>query len=105
VKRYAVAALAITAALLAASRLVGKEPAAEFCFDAETRERARALTIEGFDAGLRNYNRRIFDVWMRDGQDDPNRATAGMKNGIDAYGRARAAIQQWQPPTCKGDKQ
>ena len=100
-KRLAVAVAVSAALLLSGSKLTGKEPMPQVCFDAETRERARALVFEGFDAGLRNHAKHTFDVWVRDGQDDPNRATAGMQNGIDAYARARALIQQWLPPTCR----
>jgi len=77
----------------------------ETCMDADTRERARGLMHEGLDAALRDQAKRMFEGWMKDATDQPQRAATGMKNGTRAYAGAHDAVERWNPPTCKGDRQ
>jgi len=80
-------------------------PDVEVCMDADIREQARGLMFDGIDAALRNRIAALFEVWMKDDTDQPERAVRGMKNGLVAYAGARRAVVEWNPPVCKGDKQ
>jgi len=77
------------------------EPA-EACVHEEVRERVRGIMLDGIDLALKNHTVRVFDVWMKDPTDQPRRARVGMRSGILAYDGSRAAILNWNPPTCGG---
>jgi hypothetical protein len=83
--------------------LTAAEP--EPCLDADIREQVRIILFEGIDLALRDRTKQLFEVWMKDHTDQPERAIAGMRNGILAYAGARRAATEWSPPVCKGDRQ
>ena len=85
--------------------LTAAAPEVEVCMDSDMRERARALMQEGVDAALRDRTKQLFETWMKDDTDQPRRAINGMKHGIAAYTGSRTAVEKWNPPSCKGDRQ
>lgn len=70
------------------------------CFDDDTREQIRALLLSAIDDGLKNHTVKLFDNWLKDPTNQPERAIAGVKPAIRAYVRARAAARNWDPPNC-----
>ena len=80
------------------------EPAAP-CFDADTRERIRKISLDAFDAALKAHMQLLFDVWMKNPtEEQPKRAQSGARIAFSAYGRSRAAALNWNPPTCPTEK-
>jgi hypothetical protein len=73
----------------------------ELCMDDEQREQVRDLMIQGFNEAMKDHTKHLFDVWVRDVTDQPDRAITGMNNGVSAYLRARASALKWSPPNCK----
>lgn len=73
---------------------------APLCTDQETRERIRALSLQGFDDALKTHMQHLFEIWMKDASDQPKRAQVGAQQGFSAYTRARGAALRWNPPLC-----
>jgi hypothetical protein len=95
------AALGVFAlALIAGARSQAPPP----CIDDEMRENVRAILLDGFALALKENTKRVFEIWLKDDSDQPKRAIAGMREGINAYVRARSAALNWTPPPCKGGK-
>jgi hypothetical protein len=70
------------------------------CMDEETRERIRAIVLEGIDEALRDQIVHVFEMWLKDDTEQPKRAVNGMHNGIRAYMHSRANALKWNPPNC-----
>src|SRR5438105_320173 len=106
-KAVAVLAIIVALTLLTADRLIrAAEPVPPpTCMDADTRELVRGIAIDGFTLALKEHARHLFEIWLRDGQDDPQRAINGMNLGISAFARSRQSMLRWSPPSCKGDRQ
>lgn len=69
--------------------------------DERMRERVRTIMLDGIDTGLKEQITHLFEVWMKDAKDQPNRATVGARNAIQAYiGAYRDAID-WDPAICR----
>ena len=81
-----------------ASGATRQEP--EICTDSETRDKMRALALEGIDDGFRKHMMLLFDVWVKDIVDQPKRAITGNQLNMRAYLRARAEALRWNPPEC-----
>src|SRR5262245_22371356 len=81
---------------------VQSEPARkQICIDDhETKERIRKIIMEGVELGLRTHIDKVFEIWIKDPQDQPNRAARGTYDGVSAYVRARRAVLNWSPPLC-----
>jgi hypothetical protein len=73
---------------------------AQVCIGEEDRERARIIMIDGIDDALKAHTKFIFDIWMKDPSDQPKRAIIGMRAGVSAWARSRAAATNWDPPVC-----
>lgn len=91
---------ALALALLGIIAEPQSQPVPLACADDETREQTRAVLLDGFAMALKDHTKHIFDIWLRDDSDQPKRAVAGMREGINAYVRARAATMKWSPPPC-----
>lgn len=72
----------------------------ETCMAEEIQEEIRAIMLKAVDDALRQHTIHVFDVWLKDPGDQPKRAIEGMRIGISAYLRTRAAIDRWDPPNC-----
>jgi hypothetical protein len=70
------------------------------CMDAELREEIREIMSDGLKAALRRHTSQVFNTWMRDPAQQPARAQAGMRHGIDAYIGSRLEVKNWNPPSC-----
>lgn len=70
------------------------------CVSVEERERIRTVVIEGIDGALKGHVMKLFEVWMKDTSNQPQRAVEGMEVGISAHIRARANALNWNPPPC-----
>jgi hypothetical protein len=82
-----------------------REPAiVEACMDDEQRERVRGIVLEGIEGGLKDQVKHVYEMWMRDNQEQPKRAITGMHNGINAYVWSRASALKWSPPKCPEGK-
>jgi hypothetical protein len=90
----------LAAVLLLSATAVRSEPA-PCVADIATRERVRALMLEGVDQGFRNHFIRIFDIWITEKAPAPKRAISGSRIAIVAYSRARAAAIKWTPEVCQ----
>jgi hypothetical protein len=66
----------------------------------DDREHVRSVAVAAIDVALKEQIQHLFDVWMRDGSDQPKRAVTGFNNAVRAYNGARAAVMNWQPPIC-----
>jgi len=96
----AVLVVAMMAVALSLANAVTPRPGVEKCVTDEVREKIQKLMIEGLDEGLKAHTRKMVDIWVQDDTDQPKRAIEGMKSGIRAYIRSRAAALHWNPPTC-----
>lgn len=75
-------------------------PTKPMCLDPELREQVRTLMLQGIDDALKRHTGRVFTTWMKDPTQQPTRARAGMRHGIEAYVGSRRAAEQWDPPRC-----
>lgn len=100
----ALAALAIAAALALHPFATAEAPPPPICMDADTRERTRTLMFQGIEDGLKRHTSGVFDVWIKDPKEQPERAARGMHIGISAYVRSRASLLNWSPPRCKPEQ-
>jgi len=96
----AAAGVGIAALTLTLANAVSPRPGVEKCIEDEAREKIQKLMVEGLDEALKNHTRKMFEIWVQDDTDQPRRATEGMRSGIRAYVRSRAAALHWNPPAC-----
>jgi hypothetical protein len=73
------------------------------CISEEMREKTRTLMLTGIDDALRRHTVRIFNTWMKDPAQQPARARAGMRHGVEAYAGSHEVLRKWNPPICQGD--
>jgi hypothetical protein len=66
----------------------------------EEREHIRAIALSAIDDGLKQHVVHLFDVWVKDSNDQPKRAIAGMSAGLRAYHNSRQNALKWNPPQC-----
>ena len=71
------------------------------CVSVKDRIHIREITVRAIDKALEQHVSDLFDIWMRDQQDQPKRAMNGMANGISAYQRAMHNALTWDPVICK----
>lgn len=95
---FAIAVAMLFAMLGAAAVEVTPQP---LCMTADVREKARSLMMVGVEKALEQHTMQTFDMWLKDPSDQPLRASRGMRNGLSAYSRARAAVLNWSPPVCR----
>ena len=93
-------AVIVVASVLLTSTTQHAEPATP-CIDVPTRLKVRSTMLDALDAALKQHITHTFSVWMSDDKDQPERAYRGMKNGVNAYLRARDAVWEWEPPICE----
>jgi len=72
----------------------------DLCMSNEDRDRVRALLYIAVDEALKDQVMHLFEVWMRDFKEQPERAAQGTRNAIYAYLRAREAVIGWNPQPC-----
>jgi hypothetical protein len=71
------------------------------CVDGEEmREKIREIMREALDQALSRHIVHIFEVWMKDARDQPERARLGIHAGINAYISARRGAIRWTPAVC-----
>lgn len=76
------------------------EPA-QMCYDSDTRERIRMISLDAFDAALKDHVEHLFDIWVKEpNTEQPKRARVGAQAGFSAYLRARQDALKWNPPEC-----
>jgi hypothetical protein len=75
------------------------------CMDEGTEKRARALVSEAIDQALRDYVEHLFATWVRDPQDQPQRASTGIRHAVTAYVLAHSKLDDWHPPRCPATPQ
>jgi len=70
------------------------------CMDPTERENIRGLTLQAINDGFSNQIKLLFEVWMKDPNDQPRRAMVGTNNAVNAHIRARKQALAWDPPSC-----
>ena len=73
----------------------------DLCMSNEDRERIRVILLAAVEEALKDQVVHLFEVWMRDARDQPERARQGVRNAIDAALRARQSVINWNPQPCK----
>jgi hypothetical protein len=53
----------------------------------------RTIIQAALDSALRNQVEHLFEIWMRDDRDQPQRASTGIRRAVAAYRRAIRAIE------------
>lgn len=86
--------------IISIANAVSPRPEVAKCVTDEAREKIQKLVTDGIDEALKNHTKKMFEVWIQDDTDQPRRAVEGMKSGIRAYIRSRAATLHWEPPVC-----
>lgn len=71
------------------------------CVDAKTRDAMRALMMQSLDRALELHIIQLFESWMKDATQQPDRASSGLTRAAHAYLYSRLAAQSWNPPLCK----
>jgi hypothetical protein len=90
----------------AESHLVNLTPPSDIipvCGDDQLRERTRELMLVGLDEALRDRIHNLFDVWMRDENGQPGRASRGVHQTVSAYIRGHNALEKWDLPPCRSN--
>ena len=98
---FAVALILFAVWGLSSNRARSEPVTRETCVDVKTRDRIRELSLSAIDQALYAHVMNLYDVWLKDPSQQPQRAKVGMANGISAYRRARADALAWNPETCK----
>jgi hypothetical protein len=75
------------------------------CMDPTEREKIRDIMLKAIDRGLEDQIAHLFETWMKDPSDQPQRAQVGSNNAVNAHVRARTAALTWNPPPCSEGKQ
>lgn len=70
------------------------------CMDDESREAIRVIMQKGIDEALVRHTIQMFNTWMKDPTEQPNRAITGMRNAVKAYIGSRKVVLTWNPPLC-----
>lgn len=72
----------------------------DLCMSKEDQDRIRVILLLAVDEALKDQVMHLFEVWMRDFKEQPERAAQGTRNAIYAYLRAREAVAVWNPQPC-----
>lgn len=96
---FVIAALVVS---LVQSAAAPKEGVYEMpnCVRDDLREPVRTVMLVAAEQALRQHVVRMFEIWMKDPANQPQRAAVGTNAGVDAYVRARASIEKWSPKAC-----
>jgi hypothetical protein len=95
------AVLLASALLLVLPRATGAPAARSRCMDETSTEKVRVLVLVALDQALQAHFLRLFDVWMKDGDNrQPDRIRNGLRLSVAAYLASRDYVQQWSPPPC-----
>jgi hypothetical protein len=70
------------------------------CMDPTERERIRDIVLTGIDKGLEDQIKHLFEIWMKDINEQPKRAMVGTNNAVNAHVRARKQAVEWDPKSC-----
>lgn len=70
------------------------------CMAPDLRDKMRALSLDAIDEAYQDRVKRVFEIWMADPKDQPNRAAVGARNAIRAWANSRRFIETWNPPPC-----
>jgi hypothetical protein len=70
------------------------------CMDEEMEKRVRGIMSAAIDNALREYTEHLFETWVRDTNEQPKRASTGIRIAVGAYVRARSSLDNWHPPRC-----
>ncbi len=99
--RIIVGAITIILTLIVIALLDGAESKVEqVCVDPTEREALRELALAGIDEGYKKQVSLLFEIWVKDPHDQPQRAKVGLTNAINAYVRARRDALAWAPGHC-----
>ena len=96
----AVGAVTVVVTLTLIAVLEARSAPQEICMDAETRDRIRALALEGYDDAFKTTASHLFSVYVRNPDEIPNRAQVGTQKSVNAYIRVRELAMKWDPPLC-----
>lgn len=70
------------------------------CISHEDRERIQEIMLQAIDQGVKQQALKMFEIWLKDPTDQPERARRGMEVGIRAYIKSRAVVLRWSPRSC-----
>lgn len=70
------------------------------CGDAKTEEHVRQLMLGALDNALHEHITHVFETWMKDETQQPERAKRGVNQGTAAFVRSREAVLKWKLPPC-----
>jgi hypothetical protein len=80
--------------------IVGLPTPNTICMTDDELVRVRPILLAALDEALKNQIMHLFETWMRDIKDQPDRARQGASNAVDAYLRARHDLASWKPKPC-----
>ena len=101
--RIIVGVITIILTLIVIALLDGREAESkveQVCVDPTERETLRELALSGIDEGYKKQVSLLFEIWVKDPHDQPQRAKVGLTNAINAYARARRDALAWAPAHC-----
>jgi hypothetical protein len=96
-KITASAVLIVVAVTLVAA---AEQPLVKYCVDQQQEDKLRAMMSDSLDQAFREHFVHLFDVWVKDLTEEPERARTGSNNTISAWLRAQRALQNWKPQRC-----
>ena len=96
----AVGVVTVVVTLTLIAVLEARSAPQEICMDAEMRDRIRALGLQGYDEAFKQHAINLFSIYVRNPDEQPNRAQVGTQNSIRAYIRVRELALKWNPPSC-----
>lgn len=79
-----------------------REPGAQpiSCMPSDQREKVREIMFEAINRGLEQRIVHVYEQWVIDDRDQPNRASVGARKAIRAWMQTHRYIEQWNPPPC-----
>lgn len=70
------------------------------CGDEKMQEHVRQLMLGALDNALHEHITHVFETWMKDETQQPERARRGVNQGTAAFVRSREAVMKWKLPPC-----
>lgn len=70
------------------------------CGDEKMQDHVRQLMLGALDNALHEHITHVFETWMKDETQQPERARRGVNQGTAAFVRSREAVMRWKLPPC-----
>lgn len=63
-------------------------------------EHLKMVGRQALEDALKDHVSRLYESWMKDDTNQPERANNGIRQGVRAYISAKRNLEKWSPPIC-----